>query len=338
MEARQLARAVPVFRRAWGCVAMNSVFRKVRQVAVVTRDTRGSAKRFSDILGVGPWEFYDFSPTCCKHMTVDGVPTDYAMALAICNIGTIQFEFCEPLDNRSLYARYLIEKGEGLQHIAYELDRGFDEAVLYFEARGISISQSGNWHGCCNFNYLDSFKQLKHTAEFHNQDLNEIAKYSNYGEYPAPSLNFRGEPLLTDIVGVGIVVNDLEATVSNYEEGFGVGPWEVSDYNKRTVADMKVHGEASDYSYRVATAIIGNTEVELVQPLDRNSIFWEYSRLSAVGEGFHSLEYKVSDYDKLKATLRDVGVPIAQHGVRNGEKTVYFNSRNLLQHLIKVKG
>ena len=260
------------------------------------------------------------------------------MALAVCDIGTIQFEFCEPLDDRSLYARHLIAQGEGLQHIAYELDRGFEEAVLYFEAKGISINQSGNWHGCCNFNYLDSFKQLKHAAEFHNQDLDEIAKYSNYGEYPARSLNLSGEPLLTDIVGVGIVVNDLEANAPDLRRG--IWCWSVGSdrIQQAYLTHMKVHGEAYEYSYRVATAEIGDTEMELIQPVDDNSIFAEYSRLNGMGEGFHSVEYKVSDYEKLKATLRDTGVPIAQIGRRDGEEIVYFNSRNAFQHVIKVRG
>jgi len=315
---------------------VDTVFRRIRQVAVVTRDTRGSVKRFSDILGVGPWEFYDFSPTCCKHMTVDGVPTEYAMALAVCNIGTIQFEFCEPLDDRSLYARYLIEQGEGLQHIAYELDCGFDEAVRYFEAKGIGINQSGDWHGCCNFNYLDSFDQLKHAAEFHNQDLDEIAKYSNYGEYPPRNLRLSGKPLLTDIVGLGIVVNDLERTLRIYEDEFGVGPWEVMEYSNQNLTHMKVHGEAVDYSYRGATARIGDKSIELIQPVGDNSIFAEYARISGKGEGLYSVEYKVADRDRLMATLRDAGVAIAQSGRLNGQEVVYFNSRNTFQHVMKI--
>ncbi len=315
---------------------MDSIFRKIRQVAVVTRDTRGSVKRFSDILGVGPWEFYDFSPTCCKHMTVDGVPTEYAMALAVCNIGTIQFEFCEPLDDRSLYARYLIEQGEGVQHIAYELDRGFDEAVQYFEAKGIGINQSGDWHGCCNFNYLDSFDQLKHAAEFHNQDLDEIAKYSNYGEYPPRNLRLSGKPLLTDIVGLGIVVRDLERTVRTYEDEFGFGPWVITEYDKRNLTQMRVHGEAVDYAYREATARIGDKVIALIQPVDDISIFGEYARISDRGEGLYSVEYTVADGDKLMAALRDAGVAVAQSGRRDGEEIVYFNSRYAFQHVIKI--
>lgn len=315
---------------------MKSIFTKIRQVAVVTRNTRESVKRFADLLGVGPWEFYDFNPTCCKDMTIGGKRVDYAMALAICDIGNVQFEFCEPLDNRSLYAKYLISHGGGLQHIAYALDREFDEAVEYFKTKGITINQSGDWHGCCNFNYLDSFKQLKHTTEFHRQDLDEIAKYKNYGVYPSSDLDFSGEPVLTGIIRVGIVVKDLDATLKTYKDEFNVGPWKIVDYNKDSVKGMKVFGESSNCSYKVATTKIGETEFELIQPVDNNSIFAEYSRLSPGGEGFHNLTYKVSDFEKAKARFRDIGVPIAQSGSIDGEEFIYYNSKNMFQHIIKI--
>lgn len=315
---------------------MKSIFTKIRQVAIVTRNTRESVKNFADLLGIGPWSFYDFNPNSCKDMTIDGERVDYAMALAVCDIGNIQFEFCEPLDNKSLYAKFLIKQGEGLQHIAYVLDREYDEAVEYFKAKGITINQSGYWHGCCNYNYLDSFKQFKHTVEFHRQDLDEIAKYQPNGVYPPENLDLRSKPILTDLVRVGLVVKDLDATTKTYTDEFGIGPWSISEFNKDTVKDMKVYGETVNCSFKVATVKIGDTEMELIQPNDEKSIFAEFSRLSFMGEGFHHLAYKVDDFEKAKARFRDIGVTIAQSGNKDGQEFIYYNSLNEFKHIIEI--
>jgi len=315
---------------------MKSIFTKIRQVAIVTRNTRESVKRFADLLGVGPWSFYDFNPTNCKDMTISSKRVDYAMALAICDIGKIQFEFCQPLDNKSLYAKFLSSQGEGLQHIAYALDREYDDAVKYFKVKGITINQSGDWHGCCNFNYLDSFKQLKHTAEFHRQDLDEVAKYQPNGVYPAGDLDLRSKPILTDLIQVGLVVKNLDATIKTYTDEFNVGPWKIREYNNKNVKDMKIYGEPVDCSYRVATTKIGETEMELIQPNDKKSIFAEFSRLSFMGEGFHHLTYKVDNFEKTKARFRDIGVSIAQSGIIEGQEFIYYNSLNEFKHIIKI--
>ena len=314
---------------------MKSIFKKIRQVAITNRNTRESVEKFADLLGVGPWSYYDFNPTNCKDMTVDGERVDYAMALAVCDIGEIQFEFCQPLDEKSLYARFLSDRGEGLQHIAYELDRGYEEAVEYFESKGMPINQSGYWHGCCNFNYLDSFDKLKHTAEFHRQDLDEVAKYKPNGVYPTENFNLKGEPILTDLVQVGLVVKDLDATVKTYADEFGVEPWNISEYNDKTTKDMKVYGESVNCSFMVATVKIGDTEMELIQPKDEKSIFAEFLRL--YGEGFHHVTYKVGNYEKAKARFRDIGISIAQSGSKDGQEFIYYNSLNEFKHIMKIK-
>ena len=232
-----------------------SIFTKIRQVAVVTRNTRRSVEKFADLLGTGVWQYYNFGPKNCMDMELHGKSAEYSMALAVCDIGNVQFEFCQPLDDRSLYAKFLKERGEGPQHIAYALDREYEEAIEYFKSKGMTVNSTGNWHGCCKFNYLTGVENFKHTPEFHKQDLVEVAKYLPDGEYPEKGLDFRGKPVLEAITKVGLVVHDLEETVGFYENEFQIGPWERLEYNNQSVENMKEYGRPAEGSHLFAQGV-----------------------------------------------------------------------------------
>ena len=312
-----------------------SIFTKIRQVAVVTRNTKQSVEKFADLLGTGIWQYFNFSPKNCKDMELYGKSAEYSMALAVCDIGNVQFEFCQPLDDRSLYAKFLREHGEGPQHIAYALDREYEEAIEYFKSKGMTVSSTGNWHGCCKFNYLTGAENFKHTPEFHKQDLVEVAKYLPDGEYPEKGLDFRGKPVLSAITRVGLVVRDLEATVGFYEKEFQMGPWERLEYNGKSVKNMKGYGQPADCRYLAASAVVGETAIKIIQPLDEKSIFAEF--LKHYGEGFHHITYKADDFEWSRARFRDFGVKESHSGNVNGNDFVYFNSLHEFQHIIEIQ-
>lgn len=65
--------------------------------------------------------------------------------LAFATVGQVQWELIEPLDEGSVYARFLAEKGEGVQHVAVATPN-FDETVAQAD-RGNSVILSGEFGG-----------------------------------------------------------------------------------------------------------------------------------------------------------------------------------------------
>jgi methylmalonyl-CoA/ethylmalonyl-CoA epimerase len=61
-------------------------------------------------------------------------------------IGRVQWELIEPLDDESVYARFLAEKGEGVHHIALA-PSSFDEAVAAQAEKGEELVLSGTFSG-----------------------------------------------------------------------------------------------------------------------------------------------------------------------------------------------
>jgi methylmalonyl-CoA/ethylmalonyl-CoA epimerase len=65
---------------------------------------------------------------------------------AVATVGRVMWELIEPLDEESVWARFLAEKGEGVHHIAVATPN-FDEAVAEQAKRGIDLVLSGTFSG-----------------------------------------------------------------------------------------------------------------------------------------------------------------------------------------------
>ena len=75
-------------------------------------------QKYVDDYGIGPWKIYEFNPDNVRDLREHGQPTDCSWRLAVAMVGQLQWELIEPLDDRSIYARFLAEKGGGVHHIA----------------------------------------------------------------------------------------------------------------------------------------------------------------------------------------------------------------------------
>jgi methylmalonyl-CoA/ethylmalonyl-CoA epimerase len=60
-------------------------------------------------------------------------------------VGQVQWELIEPLDDESIYARFLAERGEGVHHLGVAAPR-FDETVAQAEERN-GVFLSGEFSG-----------------------------------------------------------------------------------------------------------------------------------------------------------------------------------------------
>jgi methylmalonyl-CoA/ethylmalonyl-CoA epimerase len=122
------------------------------QIGVVVRDLEATMRKYVHDYGIGPWDIYEFSPGNAKGLREHGQPVDRSWRLAATMVGQVQWELIQPLDDESVYARFLAEKGEGVHHIAVATP-SFDEAVAaqserektWFSAASSAASGSRTW-------------------------------------------------------------------------------------------------------------------------------------------------------------------------------------------------
>jgi len=84
-------------------VAQKPAFTDILQVCVIVKDGYATMKKYNDDYGIGPWEVYKFNPDTVKNQAVHGKAQENSYLVFITQIGKVQFELIEPLDDKSDY-------------------------------------------------------------------------------------------------------------------------------------------------------------------------------------------------------------------------------------------
>ena len=140
-----------------------AVFTETMQIGIVVRDLDATLRRYVEDFGIGPWQVHEFDPESAEDMREHGRPVERSgrgavTRFATAMIGGVMWELIEPLDEESLWARFLAEKGEGVHHIAVATP-SFDGAVAEQAERGNDLVLSGTFGGI-DLAYLPTDRDL----------------------------------------------------------------------------------------------------------------------------------------------------------------------------------
>ena len=122
------------------------VFTETMQIGIVVRDLDATLRRYVDDYGIGPWEVHEFDAGNANDLREYGQPVERSLRFAVATVGQVMWELIEPLDEESVFARFLAEKGEGVHHIALATPN-FDDAVAEQIQRGNTLPLSGTFSG-----------------------------------------------------------------------------------------------------------------------------------------------------------------------------------------------
>jgi Glyoxalase/Bleomycin resistance protein/Dioxygenase superfamily len=132
------------------------------------------------------------------------------------------------------------------------------------------------------------------------------------------------EPLFTETLQVALVVRDLESAMETYVSDYGIGPWDIYEFNPDNVHDMCENGLSVERSWRLAIARVGQVQWELVQPLDDDSVYARFLETNA--PGVHHIGVGVRDYDGTLEELTDRGHDVVLGGEYNGISFSYLST------------
>lgn len=120
--------------------------------------------------------------------------------------------------------------------------------------------------------------------------------------------------MFSDFVQIGVIVKDMDQTIKALSKVFGIGPfrtitWPPAD---RTDVQKFYYGKPGNFTARMAFTELGPIELELIQPLEGESIWANF--LKEHGEGIHHIRFNVSDVEPVIEYMAKHSVEVAQSG------------------------
>lgn len=142
---------------------------------------------------------------------------------------------------------------------------------------------------------------------------------------------------LTHIDQVCVIVGNLQAAMKRYWETMGIGPWKVRTSSSPPYRSL-YHGRPHHYVARLAMAQAGSVVVELVQPLEGESIYHDF--LAQRGENVHHFGIYVPDLDEALAPFLAMGLPILQSaegtGLKGDGRFAYLGTEAILGTVLEL--
>lgn len=122
-----------------------------------------------------------------------------------------------------------------------------------------------------------------------------------------------------------LVVKDLQKTIEQYWKSLGIGPWKIFLFEEPLLREMTIKGKAEKYRMYVAICQLENIYIEVIQPLEGETIYKEF--LDKHGEGLHHLGFIIDSLDKGIKSFEANGFRVLQSGRFQGGGFAYFDTQ-----------
>ena len=103
---------------------------------------------------------------------------------------------------------------------------------------------------------------------------------------------------LPPVSHIGFIVKNVEKAAEYYYSVLGIGPFAIQEVDMQGVT---LYDEPTPFKLRIAMAVTGSVELELIQDLGGCRLYTEF--LSGKGEGLHHLGVHIDDRDSFDKTV-----------------------------------
>jgi methylmalonyl-CoA/ethylmalonyl-CoA epimerase len=143
-------------------------------------------------------------------------------------------------------------------------------------------------------------------------------------------------PMITNLVQVCVVVRNLEATMKDYVEIAGIGPWAVFDFGAPDVSNILVRGKPATFRVKLALTWTKDSMWEIIQPADGHSPYNEF--LDKRGEGMHHVlvQHSGHKFDEAIAHFRARGCELLMTFEFRGTRFAFIDATRELKMYLEI--
>jgi catechol 2,3-dioxygenase-like lactoylglutathione lyase family enzyme len=138
-----------------------------------------------------------------------------------------------------------------------------------------------------------------------------------------------------EITQISVVVRDIKATIRQYTELLGWGPWNVYEHKPPLLHDCTLRGKPVEYTLLGAEVFVGSSGMnfELLEPVEGPSLWHEF--LDEHGEGIYSIAtmFKTEEESEaVKAAFAEKGASVVMSGqIGDHIEFYYLDTQPLLK-------
>ncbi|MEH7306985.1 VOC family protein [Neobacillus drentensis] len=276
----------------------------INQIAFVVRDIEQASEAFAKLLGIPAPQWFLTGDSEVSRVVFRGQPTDSRSKLVFLNTPTVQIELIEPNQEPGTMREFLDTVGEGIHHIAFDVD-SIKEKLPVFEENGFPLLQSGEFTSSDgSYVYVDTLNSHKILLE-----LLESAEPRD----TAPKTGVFTPLLGTNKVEqLAIVVKDLDAAADAYCKLLGVKKHPVIQSGPSELTQVIFEGKPTEADSKYMFINTPLLQLELIEPGDSPSTWKKH--LETQGEGVHHISFVVNNMEENVKLLEDMGYPVIQRG------------------------
>jgi alkylhydroperoxidase/carboxymuconolactone decarboxylase family protein YurZ/catechol 2,3-dioxygenase-like lactoylglutathione lyase family enzyme len=128
----------------------------INHVAMVVRDWRVAAKGYAKLMGLRRWKMVEIGPQLMTECQYYGADEPCTWISAFAKSGDTLIELCQPVEGKSIFADFLRDHGEGMQHVGNLSHPRPRQLVESWTAQGVKIGNYCNIADVVKLYYLDT--------------------------------------------------------------------------------------------------------------------------------------------------------------------------------------
>jgi methylmalonyl-CoA/ethylmalonyl-CoA epimerase len=126
----------------WHLEAGAAELTNLSHVGIAVRDAEATARLLSTIWNIGTPDSFDYTPEADDLIAGD----PFSVRLVFIKFGPLTLELLQPLDDQSIWSKFIEEHGEGIHHLAFGVS-DYDGTVKTFEERGHPLLTAAVFEG-----------------------------------------------------------------------------------------------------------------------------------------------------------------------------------------------
>ncbi|GAA1382208.1 hypothetical protein GCM10009613_09600 [Pseudonocardia kongjuensis] len=302
-------------------------------IGVVVRDLEAATAAYAEMLGIDEWEVREFGPDRVDAATAHGRPVTPTFRTATGTtappegattaLGTpivpVTFELVQPLRGESPFQEFRFVRGQGISHLTVAVQGPEEFARLRDELAGAGLAIAGSLtlDGTLERHFVDTRAALGgYLVEIRvplRPGGDELAVTDRW----TPARRSAGEGPV-EVQGVnhfGVVVDDLMATLPEYDRLLGLGSWKIRNWRTEPgrLENATYQGGPVEHEYFTARTQISDFGFEIIQPTLGPSHYNRDFR-DVVGPGVHHIQlHATTDEAAFEGTAKHLdaaGAPV----------------------------